>query len=78
MRKKALITGASRGIGKETARILAGEGYDLYLVCRSSKEEIEKSISNNKLPTTQIHNPRHLINITKSNSKHRRKQIQQL
>ena len=42
MRKKALITGASRGIGKETARILAGEGYDLYLVCRSSKEEIKR------------------------------------
>lgn len=38
--KKVLITGASRGIGKETARILAKNGYDLYLVCRSSAEAI--------------------------------------
>ncbi len=40
MRKKALITGASRGIGAETAKILAGEGYDLFLVCRKSEKEI--------------------------------------
>lgn len=40
MRKRALITGASRGIGKAAARELAREGYDLFLVCKSSGEAI--------------------------------------
>ena len=32
--KTVLITGASSGIGKETARTLVGEGYTVYTVAR--------------------------------------------
>ena len=38
MRKYALVTGASRGIGKEIAAALAAEGYDLYLTCIHSEK----------------------------------------
>lgn len=38
MRKSVLITGASRGIGRETARVFAQAGYDLYLVCQKRRD----------------------------------------
>lgn len=40
MKRCAFITGASRGIGKAIAIALAKEGYDLYLVCKNSEEQL--------------------------------------
>lgn len=39
--KTALITGASRGIGRATAEIFASAGYALILTCHSSMNELE-------------------------------------
>lgn len=35
-----MISGASRGIGRAIAAELAAAGYDLYLTCQSSREEL--------------------------------------
>lgn len=38
--KIALVTGASRGIGRAIAEALAAEGYRLYLTCKSSEADL--------------------------------------
>ncbi|MBR6098614.1 3-oxoacyl-ACP reductase FabG [bacterium] len=47
MGKTVLITGSSRGIGKETAMYLAQNGFDIVLHCNRNKEkmlEVQKAI----------------------------------
>ncbi len=46
---KALITGASSGLGREMARILSGMGYDIIAVARREErlEELKKELGTN-------------------------------
>ena len=39
MYKTAIITGASKGVGKETARVIYDKGYNLGLIARTFSEE---------------------------------------
>jgi len=43
-KKHAIITGASSGLGLETAKFLANEGWKLSLVCRDERKT-QKQIS---------------------------------
>ena len=43
MSKVALITGATRGIGKQIALTLAEQGYDIAVNYRTANEELEET-----------------------------------
>ena len=43
-RKCAVVTGAGRGIGRETALCLAEEGYQVY-ICSRTEEELRETVS---------------------------------
>ena len=52
----ALIIGGSEGMGKETAKLLADKGIDLWLVARSTEKlnEVKEDLSINKNVSVQV------------------------
>lgn len=43
--KSALVTGASRGIGRATALALAGAGASVFLVAEGTREELDEAVT---------------------------------
>ena len=41
MKRKVLVTGASRGIGRAISEAFAAEQDDLYLLCRSNVDSLK-------------------------------------
>src|SRR5260370_7037973 len=58
-RKTALITGASRGMGRDFRRLLGGEGYELFLVARSEAKlgELASERGNAKVIVADLVSP---------------------
>ncbi len=69
IRKKAIIIGASSGMGREVAKLLSKDGYEVGLVAR--RTELLKSLQS-ELPTTS-----HIKQIDIASS-HAREQLQEL
>ena len=69
---KALITGASSGIGRDMARVLSNIGYDLILVARNIEklEELKKELKTNIqiicLDLSDVENCKNLYNQVKN------------
>ena len=68
---KALITGASSGIGKDMAKILSFKGYDLIVVARNKeelnklKEELKTNVEVISMDLSDIKNCKELYNKVK-------------
>lgn len=56
MKKRVLITGSSRGIGKSIAQVLARDGFSVVLHGRTMSEHLQKNLAelSNEFPETSV------------------------